>query len=99
MKSVADYVSPESLRSLATPANLRLGEEIAKDEGVELVEFSPQLVTARVRPRGGLRRTVELRSTEEGLTWRCTCTRRGLFCKHCVAAALTTRKKSPARRK
>lgn len=97
MKSVADYVSPEALRSLATPSNLRLGAEIARSDGVELVEFSPLLVIARVQPKGGQRRRVELRSAEKGLTWKCTCTRSGLFCKHCVAAAIVTSEKSAAR--
>lgn len=99
MKFVADYVSPEALRSLATPSNLRLGREIARSGGVEVVEFTPLLVIARVQPKGGQRRTVELRSEEKGLAWKCTCTRRGLFCKHCVAAAIVTWEKAPGRRK
>ncbi len=98
-KRVVDYLSPETVRSLATPSNLRLGEGIANSDGVELIESSPALVIARVQPEGGQRRTVELRSTEKGLTWKCTCTRRGLFCKHCVAAAITTWGKSQARQK
>ena len=93
MKAVADHVAPEGIRSLAAPSNIRLGREIAENGVVELVEFSPLAVVARVRPAGGQRRTVELRSTEAGLACKCTCSSRGLFCKHCVAAALAVREK------
>ncbi len=71
-RAVADYLSPEALRSLAMPSNLRLGEEIAGAGGVELVEATHTLVTAKVQPQGGQRRTVELRSTDKGLAWKCT---------------------------
>lgn len=87
---VVDYLSPESVRFLATPSNFQLGEEIANRDGVELIESSPTLVIAKVQPESGQRRTVELHSTGKGLTWKCTCTRRGLFFKHCVATAIKT---------
>jgi uncharacterized Zn finger protein len=98
-KRVIDYLSPEAVHSLATPSNFHLGEEIANSGCVELVESGPALVIAKVQSEGGQRRTVELRSTEKGLTWKCTCTKKGLFCKHCVAAAIATLGKSEARQK
>jgi len=94
--SVADLVAPDLLPTLATPSNLRLGREIAEQAGVEILEFGPLRVTAKVT--GGQRRTVELQATPAGLAWRCSCTRdRALFCKHCVAAAIVTWEKAPAR--
>ncbi len=86
--SLSDYLAPEKIYSLARPANLRLGEEIAKDSGVEIVESSPERIVARVRPRGGVHRTVELSLGGEGLNWKCTCTKSSLFCKHCVAVGI-----------
>ncbi len=93
-RPLVDYLSPEVIVFLATPANFRLGQEIAQVNGVEIIESSPLLVTARVQPKGGQRRSVELSSTEIGLKWKCTCTGTGLFCKHCVEAALTVGKRS-----
>ncbi len=93
MKSLADYLSLEYIRSLATASNLRLGREIVKSHGVKIIEVGPYVAVARVQPEGGVSRTTELRATEEGLAWKCTCTRTRLFCKHCVAAALATREK------
>ncbi len=87
-RALAGLLGREAIRSQATPSNMRLGEQIFEEGGVELVETDSTRVVARVRPKGGVRRTVELRSTGDGLTCRCTCTRNALFCKHCVAAAL-----------
>ena len=95
-KRITEYLSPDAVRSLATPSNFRLGEELADSCGVELTESNPTLVAARVQPGGGQRRTVELRSTEKGLTWKCTCTSKVPFCKHCVAAAVTAWRRSQA---
>jgi uncharacterized Zn finger protein len=94
MSSVADLVEPDHLRRLATPANLRLGEEIARGGGVELIEYGPCEVAARVAD--GQRRRVTLSSTPQGLAWRCSCTKRPeLFCKHCVAAAIVVWDEAP----
>lgn len=94
VRQITDLISPEALRALAIPSNLRLGEEIAGQGGVEITDFGPTHIIARARPEGGIRRRVELLSTEKGLTCRCTCSRKGLFCKHCVAAALVAGAKS-----
>ena len=92
-QSVADLVPEAALQALATPSNLRLGREIAASGGVELLELGPLRVVAKVA--GGQRRTVELNAVGGRLTFSCTCTSRAdLFCKHCVAAAIVTSRKS-----
>ncbi len=97
MHSVADLVEEQLLAKLATPANLRLGKEIAANDRVEIVEFSPVKVVAKVK--GENTRTVHMNSTKTGLVWECTCTKNEkLFCKHCVATAIVTWDQSPKRR-
>jgi len=101
MPSVADLGEPSTLTARIAPANLRLGQEIADRGDVELIEFGALRVVAKVggTAASGQRRTVELVSTPNGLEWSCTCTRnRSLFCKHCVATALTAWQKAPMRR-
>ena len=93
MKSLTGCLSLEYIRSLATASNLRLGREIVKSHGVEFIEIGPYVAVARVQPEGGVSRTAELRLTEQGLVWKCTCTSTRLFCKHCVALAITARDK------
>lgn len=94
MSSVVDLVEPDHLSHLATPANLRLGRDIAGQGGVEFLEFGTCRVAARVS--NGQRRSVELSSTPQGLEWRCSCTRQtGVFCKHCVAVAVATWEEAP----
>lgn len=96
--SVADLVDDTLVRRLASPSDLRSGREIAATGGVEFVKHGPLRVVARVK--GGQTRTVELLSAASGLEWSCTClgTKKHSFCKHCVAAALETRWRSPGRR-
>jgi hypothetical protein len=69
MPSVADLAEPAALARLGTPANLRLGQEILDQGGVELTRFEPLRVSAIV---GGVaaadqRRSVELVSSPAGL--------------------------------
>jgi uncharacterized Zn finger protein len=98
MLFVADLIEPETVAHLATPSNLRLGQDILDQGGVELTRVEPLHISARV---GGVaaadqRRTVELVSGPAGLEWSCTCTRRkDLFCKHCVAVSLVARREAP----
>jgi uncharacterized Zn finger protein len=96
--SVADLVDDTFVRRLASPSDLRHGREIAATGGVEFVKRGPLRVIARVT--GTQTRTVELISAPAGLEWSCTClgTKQHTFCKHCVAAALETRWRSPGRR-
>ena len=90
MPSVVELSEPNELKRLATPANLRLRQEIIAQDGVTLLEVTPQQVTAKVGgvPAADGRRTVTLKVGQSGLQWSCTCTKRDLFCKHGVAAAL-----------
>jgi hypothetical protein len=100
MPSLADLVSPDRLAELATPANRRLGTQIRDEDGVTIEEFGPLRVTATVGgvPSSETRRHTMLASSRDQLDWSCTCTKRDLFCKHCVALALVTWDKSPPRR-
>jgi uncharacterized Zn finger protein len=93
MKSLTGCLTLEYIRSLATASNLRLGREIVKSHGVEFMEIGPDMAVARVQPEGGVSRTTELHFTEQRLAWKCTCTSTRLFCKHCVALAITARDK------
>ena len=99
MPSVADLTDEESLLSLSSSSNFRLGREIAESGGVEIVEFGPLKLVAEVTPPGGVKRTVTLISSSQGLRWKCTCTSRvDLFCKHCVAAGIVTWWNAPERK-
>lgn len=97
MPSIVDLVQPHLLAGLATPANLRLGREIADQGGVALQTATPMRVEAKVGgvAAAGQRRTVELAAEPGGLRWSCACSRRAdLFCKHCVAAAMVALQKA-----
>ena len=72
MKQLLDLVAENNIQELATPADFRLGKEIARKGGVELVEISPVRVLARVQPRGGQKRTVQMSATEDDLKCKCT---------------------------
>ena len=90
MSLLADLLTPDALKGLATPANLRLGREIVDQNGVDRVETSPSKIVAMVGgvPSADQRRRVELAALD-GLKWSCACTRRShRLCKHAVAAAL-----------
>ena len=98
VNSVADLVEPVRLSQLATPANYRMGQEIAASGAVELDEFGPLEVTARTT--SGTPRRIELTSTSEGLEFRCTCSAHiARPCKHVDAVGLATWEKSPKRRR
>ena len=100
MPSVAHLVDPTRLSALATPANLRLGRDIAAGGGVELLEFGPLRVRGKVGGPTSQTRTTELRAAGGELEWSCTCSRDAtLFCKHCVALAITALERAPARRR
>jgi uncharacterized Zn finger protein len=86
--SIISLLNLSNLQKLATPSNLRLGQEINKTGQIEFLESGHSSVKAKVQPENGLRRTVILSSEPEGLNWKCSCTSKGTFCKHCVAAAL-----------
>jgi uncharacterized Zn finger protein len=87
--SIADLADPDFLGRIARPSDLRSGGEIAREGEVELLDVKPGSVVARVKPVGGVRRTVTLCETPRGLSWKCSCSsRKDFFCKHCVAAGI-----------
>ena len=90
MPSVADLISPEQIKKLAIPSNIRLGTVIAKEGIVEFIELSPTEVVAKViDPKGSSKRTVILKSTSNGLEYKCSCSNKlDWFCKHCVATSI-----------
>jgi hypothetical protein len=72
VETITNLVDEKSLQRYATSGDFRLGKEIAAHGGVEIIEYSPLKVIAKVQPSGGQKRTVELLSTEEGLRCKCT---------------------------
>jgi uncharacterized Zn finger protein len=97
VQSVADLVEEAALRRLAPVRALERGRRAADAGAVELADFGPLVVRARV---GEERHEVVLRSTEEGLRWSCTCPegKAGGLCEHAAAAAIETWRRSPRRR-
>jgi uncharacterized Zn finger protein len=92
MTAIAAYLRLASVKARTRAADFRLGREIAAQGEVEIVEREPDRILAKAgrKDRKIQRRQVELRATAAGFVWRCSCTtKRDLFCKHCVAAALT----------
>ena len=87
----AELIDPDSIADVATPANVRLGRELAADGEVVVTTSSPGRIEAQVGGgrSGTQRRRVVLWSSDDGLSWSCTCTNDAhLFCKHLVAAAV-----------
>lgn len=80
----------EELSAWATPANIRLGREIADGGGVTVTRKDDGTIMARVRPKGGSTRSVRLVRTGDGWAGTCSCTIQRTFCKHCVATVLAT---------
>lgn len=93
-RPIKDYLKPNFVRTMASPSNFRLGKEIASSGKVDIVESGDAFLSARVMPEGGETRKVELRSTAQGLTLKCTCSKKEVFCKHCVAVALVAGKRT-----
>lgn len=94
---VAQFIDDESVEKAATPANVRLGRELAAHDQVAVSSVDVGRVEARVAGGrdGTQRRRVALWSDEDGLSWSCTCTtntRRA--CKHVVALAVSVGHKS-----
>ena len=105
--AVIDLLSPEIIRELAQPANLRYGRAIYDRSGVEFIEYGPSKVegwvgglNGSVAEGGGQRRRTQLFATAKGLSWHCAGNpkKHQIFCKHCVALALATFDKLPKHR-
>lgn len=96
--SVRSVLSAALIRELALPSNLRYGMAIHERDGVEFITYSPAEVVAwvgglkgSVAEGGSQRRRTRLFVTPDGLAWHCSGNPRKhqVFCKHCVALALT----------
>ncbi len=105
-RAVAELVSPEIIRELATPANFRYGQAIHQRGGVAFIEYQPAEVLAwvggldgSVAEGGSQRRRTRLYVTPKGLGWHCAGNPRNhqIFCKHCVALAFALLERSPKR--
>ncbi|HEY5984243.1 MAG TPA: hypothetical protein VIU38_12305 [Anaerolineales bacterium] len=97
-KSVAALLSPEIIHELARPADIRYGQAIHRRRGVAFIEYGPAKVEAwvggldgSVAEGGSQRRRTQLFSTAKGLSWHCAGNPKDhqIFCKHCVALALS----------
>src|SRR6185369_15935632 len=97
-KAVRELLNQNVILQLALPSNLRYGTAIYTRGAVELIESKPDKVEAwvggldgNVAEGGGSRRRTTLTSTAKGLAWHCTGNPKDhqIFCKHCVALALT----------
>ena len=95
-KSVHDLLSPEIIRELALPSNLRYGQSIYSRDAVEFIEYGPLKIEGWVggldgsmAEGGSQRRRTQLFITPEGLSWHCAGNPKNhqIFCKHCVALA------------
>jgi uncharacterized Zn finger protein len=100
--TLARLLTPAEIERQATPANWRYGRAIYRRGGVEFIERTPRKVVAWVGGRdgsvaegGGQRRRTRLSVTTAGLRWHCTGNpkKHQIFCKHCVALALTIKKR------
>ncbi len=98
MASVADLVVEPELRRLATAQAYDGGVALAGREAVTLGELGPTEVTAEVLDEGTTH--VALRSAGDELSWSCDCPAGtiGVFCRHCVATAVTAWRAAPGRR-
>jgi hypothetical protein len=97
MPSVADLVENHLLRNLTDPDTYAEGVELADRGAVEFDEFSP--LHARARVRDGETFVADLRMGPGKLIWSCSEPggSRGALCRHCVAAAVETWRRAPAR--
>jgi uncharacterized Zn finger protein len=70
--------------------------EIGRVGIIEYIDYSSSKIVAKISlPGKSSKRTVELRSTANGLEYKCTCSNKPeWFCKHCVAVALDSWKRA-----
>lgn len=106
-KSLIRLLSPEVIRDLARPSDLRYGEAIHRRGGVAFIKYDPFKVegwigglSGSVAQGGSQRRRTRLSATAKGLTWHCAGNPKNhqIFCKHCVALALAVLDTSSKRR-
>lgn len=95
-KNLIGILTIATIQSLSTPSNFRYGEAIYSRGGVEFIENTPTRVgglDGSVAEGGSQRRRTTLAIADNTLTWNCTGNpkKHQIFCKHCVALALTIR--------
>jgi uncharacterized Zn finger protein len=102
MTSLKDHLKKIDLKTLAIPSNLAYGTAIYKRKAVQIINLEKKQVDAwvgglsgSVKEGGGSRRHVTLRIEGGDLHWHCTGNPKDhdIFCKHCVAIALTVQKR------
>jgi uncharacterized Zn finger protein len=95
--TLLDLLSPEVIRGLARPSDMRYGEAIHKRGGVVVIEYAESKVEAwvgglsgNVAEGGSQRRRTQLFVRSDRLKWHCAGNPKShqIFCKHCVALAL-----------
>jgi len=91
--TVVDLTRDDAVRELATPANIRLGHEIAMSGVIVFGAFRPERIEALVSELGHQNRHTTMSVANGVLQWTCTCTGNSkLFCKHLVVTALAAQK-------
>ena len=97
MPSLVDLVESHLLRNLTDPDTYEAGVELADRGAVEFDELGP--LHARARVEDGQALVVDLKSGPGKLIWSCSEPGGswGALCRHCVAAAVETRNRAPAR--
>ncbi len=103
MQNLAALINLDEIKRLALPSNFKYGKAIYKRGAIEIIERSSTQVEAwvggldgTVAEGAGSRRRTKLIATPEGLAWHCAGNPKNhdIFCKHCVALALTMLHKS-----
>ena len=97
MPSLVDLVESHLLRNLTDPDTYDAGVELADRGAVEFDELGP--LRARARVEDGETFVADLKSGPGKLIWSCSEPggSRGALCRHCVAAAVDTWRRAPAR--
>lgn len=93
MNSIAAYSNYGSIIQRTTLSNYKLGLFLAHTGAVKIIKLTSRRVVARVM--GGRKRTTVLETTDDGLTFKCTCLETpNMLCKHLVATAIITEEKT-----
>lgn len=86
-KSIANLIDEITIRVSSTPSNFRMGKELLDTNKVEIIEYTPEKVTAKVN--SSVKRKVEFILNKDFMNWKCTCRlNQKKFCKHSVAVGL-----------
>ena len=97
-RTVRALLSEAVIRDLALPSNLRYGTAIFERDGVQIISEASNEVVAwvgglsgSVAEGGSQRRRTRIYIGPKGLGWHCTGNpkKHQVFCKHCVALAMS----------